>query len=229
MLSEIAINYKEFTACILSRIAVVGIYGGSIILGVFRGYLFYEMTRYNAAVEVTNLIIDTYPKYSYTIVSPTDELYQVIQHGWHEELLSFVENSKGEEYTIPTENIFIFVEKRPILYAQSVFFKGPWWLGEEKYLLQYSDGEVFQNSDLITSEISREAALQSLPEYDNPWTMYSTLDNRTILESKVYDWCIQFSEQNPAALNTYYEDDDFICYHIIQDMEEELYNLGIGQ
>lgn len=229
LLSEIAINYKEFTAYILSRIAVVGIYGGSIILGVFRGYLFYEMTRYNAAVEVTNLIIDTYPKYSYTIVSPTDELYQVIQHGWHEELLSFVENSKGEEYTIPTENIFIFVEKRPILYAQSVFFKGPWWLGEEKYLLQYSDGEVFQNSDLITSEISREAALQSLPEYDNPWTMYSTLDNRTILESKVYDWCIQFSEQNPAALNTYYEDDDFICYHIIQDMEEELYNLGIGQ
>ena len=118
--------------------AVAGIYGAAVATGNFRGMLFYELSRYNAAVEVTESIIDTFPQYSYTIVSPTDELYPVIQYGWHEELLSFVERCGGEEsYSIPSEHVFIFVEKKPLLYAQSYFFHRVPWIGEEKYLVPF--------------------------------------------------------------------------------------------
>lgn len=80
---------------------------------------------------MTNSIIDTFPEHSYTIVSPTEELYPVIQYGWHEELLTFIEESEQGDYTIPTENVFIYIEKRPLIYAQRHFFDGPFWLGKK--------------------------------------------------------------------------------------------------
>ena len=131
---------RDFAMRLLSFGSVVGIYGAAIATGNFRGMLFYELSRYNAAVEVTESIINTFPQYSYTIVSPTDELYPVIQYGWHEELLRFVEQCEGEEsYSIPSEYVFIFVEKKPLLYGQSWFFQRVPWLGEEKYLEPFWD------------------------------------------------------------------------------------------
>lgn len=220
---------------ILSYVSIVGIYGGAITAGCFRGYLFYELTRYNAAVMVTNSIIDTYPRYSYTIVSPTDELYQMNEYGWHEELLSFVEKSVEEEYTIPSEYIFIYVEKKPIYYAQSYFFTGSSWIGEEKYLrpywnvysLKYPDNTASQSPEIKSSEISPEKSAYSLPEYDNPWEMYLYLDYRTLLESKTYDWCKRFAKRYSSALDVYYEDEEFVCYYLRQDANSGLYNLSI--
>ena len=93
------------------------IYVGTRQLGIFHGYLYYELTRYNAAVMVTQDITDKFPENSYTIVSTTDELYQVIEQGRHEELLTFLNRVNGSGYTLPTEYIFVYVEKRPIQYA----------------------------------------------------------------------------------------------------------------
>ena len=53
--------------------------------------------------------------------------------------------------------------------------------------------------------------------------MHST---RTNLEAKAYDWCQKFSELHPGKLNTYYEDDDFVCYYFSQG-EGMQYNLGL--
>ena len=111
------------------------IYVGTRQLGIFHGYLYYELTRYNAAVMVTQDITDKFPENSYTIVSTTDELYQVIEQGRHEELLTFLNRVNGSGYTLPTEYIFVYVEKRPIQYAQNHFFTGPDWLAEENTLL----------------------------------------------------------------------------------------------
>mgnify|MGYP007135444497 FL=1 len=63
---------------------VAVIYVGTRQLGIFHGYLYYELTRYNAAVMVTQDITDKFPENSYTIESTTDELYHVIEHGRHE-------------------------------------------------------------------------------------------------------------------------------------------------
>lgn len=234
--SELVRFWTEPVVRWLSFVSAAGIYGSAVIFGGFRGCLFYELTRYNAAVNVTNSIIDSYAPCSYTIVSPTDELYQVIQYGWHEELLTFSEKCKEEGYTIPTEYVFVYVEKKPLLYAQSFFFTGSPWIGEEKYAqpywktysLKYPDSDMSISPEIKASVISKEAAKQDIPQYDNPWLAYSNLDCRTILESKIYDWCIKFSEQNPSVLNVYYEDDDFVCYYFRQNGNTGLYDLGIN-
>lgn len=220
---------------IITLLSCLGIYGITVETGNFRGFLYYELSRYNAAAMVTESIINTFPQHSYTIVSPTDELYPVVQYGWHEELLTFVENSDKGSYTLPSEYIFIYVEKRPILYSQSHFFKGPSWMGKEKYLepfwagysSRYPDSAASQAPDIAAGQVSEVDGDKELPEYENAWSMYLKLENRTILESKAYNWCQEFSKRNPSVLNVYYEDEDFVCYYFRQSGEKPLYELGM--
>ena len=235
LFSGLAFYFNITILSVLSLASVAGIYGGLAVGGSFHGYLFYELTRYSVASAVTNSIIDAYPQHSYTIVSPTEELYQILSYGWHEELLSFVEKSSAGEYTIPSEYVFIYVEKKPILYGQLHAFSGPAWLGEEKYLEpywnaysgKYPEGGMSQSPEINASQISEEEADQGIPEYNNPWTMYSQLENRTVLESKAYDWCERFAERYPDTLKTYYEDEEFVCIYFQQDLSGTLYDLGI--
>lgn len=96
---------------VLSLFATVGICSSTVILGNYHGYLYCELTRYNAAIKVTESIMSKFPQYSYTIVSTSDEIYQVIQCGRHEELLTFLQEIEKNDYTLPTEYVFLYVEK----------------------------------------------------------------------------------------------------------------------
>lgn len=204
---------------------VAGIYVGTIMTGSFHGYLYFELTRYNAAVMTTYSITKTLPKNSYTIVSTVDELYPMIQYGFHEEMIDFVNKSRGKNYTLPTEYIFIYVEKKPLEYAQSHFFGGPKWLAWEKYPAYY-DSYVSQCPDITVSEISEEKARLYSGQFPNTSRIYSNLETRTVLESKVYQWCREFERLYPGELNIYYEDDDFVCYYFKQNVLR-LYQLAI--
>lgn len=217
-----------------SGVVILGIYAGALMLGNYRGLLFYELTRYNSTVKVTDSIIDTFPKKSYTIVAPTDELYPVILDGWHEELKSFAEQCTDPEYTLPTEYIFLYVEKKPLLYAQSHFFQGPFWLGEEKYMdtywkrysKKYPYSGASQSPEIKTAELTENTLQDTREESDNEWHSYTRLEERTRLEARVYDWCRRFSKLHPGVLDVYYEDEDFVCYYLRQD-PGRLYHLGM--
>lgn len=208
-----------------AALCVAGIYAGTILTGSFHGYLYYELTRYNAAVMTTYSITNALPKNSYTIVSTVDELYQLIQYGFHEEVIDFVNKSREEDYALPTEYIFLYVEKKPIEYAQSHFFTGPKWLAWEKYPAYYN-AYVSQCPDITVSAISKEKADSFHGKYVNSSKAYSNLETRTVLESKMYEWCREFERLYPGELNVYYEDDDFVCYYFKQNVLR-LYQLGI--
>lgn len=208
-----------------AALLVAGIYVGTIMTGSFHGYLYFELTRYNAAVMTTYAITKSLPKNSYTIVSTVDELYPMIQYGFHEEVIDFVNKSRDENYTIPTEYIFVYVEKKPIEYAQSHFFTGPKWLALEKYPAYYSS-YVSQCPDITVSEISKEKADSYYGEFPSSSKVYSDLETRTIIESKLYEWCREFERLYPGELNVYYEDDDFVCYYFKQNIFR-LYQLAI--
>lgn len=211
---------------VVSVACTIGVYIGTNYLGIYHGYLNYELTRYNAAVSVTESIIRTLPQYSYTIVSPTDELYPVIEYGRHEELLTFVEKSQSQkEYMLPTRYVFMYVEKRPLSYGQYHFFTGPSWLASEKKMRNYPVAYTSYCPEICGSEISQEAAQKEL-KYEQAWRAYTQIDSRTILESKAYEWCQRFSKTYPLELNVYYEDEDFICYYFEQE-PHALYNLAI--
>ncbi len=213
----------------LSVLVIVGIYAGSVMLGFYRGFLYCELTKYSSTADVTSSIIDSFPEHTYTIVSPTDELYPVTQYGWHEELLTFIKKSQEGAYTLPTEHVFIYIEKRPIVYAQHLFFQGPSWLGSKKYISYFLEDilPVSQSPEIKNARISKEEAQKDLPETEDLWSIYTEVENRVILESKAFDWCQRFMERYPSVMDVFYEDDDFVCYFFKQDSSSLLYDLSL--
>lgn len=193
----------------------------------YHGFLYCELSRYRAEVAVMNHIIQNYPKYKYTIVSPTDGLYHMIEYGWHEELLDFLTKIEGRRYFLPTEHVFIFIEKRPLVYAQNHMAQGPAFLGRPDDRDQFVVYERLWsvNPTIAASEISPEAAQRDLGVYRNPFDYYGY--NRTVVESKAYAWCQQFAKLYPSEMSIYYEDEDFICYYFRQEPNAP-YDLAIG-
>lgn len=201
----------------LIPLGVGGIYEGTQYLGIFHGYLYYNLSRYNQAVNVTNQIIREFPDKSYTIVSPTDELYQVIEHGYHEELLLFSQKiMTGTNYTIPTKYLFLYVEKKPIQSMQYHFFEGPKWLASEKYQ-PYFGTFSSQGDDIHSGKISAAAAEKPVRVYSLLSDSYKDLESREILESRAMEWCKDFQKRFPEDMKIYYENDLFCCYMIRQN------------
>lgn len=212
---------------VVSAWVVMGIYILTLVTGNFHGYLMGYLTRLNSAVLVTHSITETMPPYSFTIVSPTDELYQQIQYGWHEELSAFVNNVQEEEYTLPSEHLFIFIEKKPFMYAQYHLASGPEWLAQEKYMDYFNPLSSSRNPDFISSELmSAEELHGSKYVFQLDSSTYSILSVRTMVETLAYTWCQEFAALYPGELQTYYEDENFVCYYIRQN-PQRLYQLGI--
>ncbi len=194
-----------------------------VVSGNYHGYLYCEGSRYPAAVEVTNTIIDSIPKDTYTIVSTTDELYQIIGHGYHEEYLTFLENYIEEgyylpsPYVIPTPYVFFFVEKHPLLYGQRHFFNGPDWLA----LCRYQDYAKDVSSlcpEMLKGEISDDKADDEIVILGSRLSSeYEVLSNREIVESAAARYIRILQSQYPNNISVYYEDEDFACYCMKQN------------
>ncbi len=204
-----------------------------IISGQYHGYLYFELSRYDATVQVTKDIMEELPENTYTIVSPTEELYQVIGSGYHEELYTFFLRQTQLYYSIPTEYVFFYVEKKPLKYveyeegqyAQVHFFDGPDWLAESgKSQKKYSDYSTCP--DYYATEVSTEAASEDLRVFSRLSDAYKDSASRTSLESKAYEWCEAFRELYPNEVKVYYEDEYFVCYYWKQNMYK-LYNLVV--
>ncbi len=193
----------------------------------YHHFLYYELTRYRAEVAVMNHIIQNYPKDEFTVVSPTDGLYHVIAYGRHEELVDFLHKAADGRYFIPTEHVFIFIEKKPLVYAQNHIAQGPAFLGRPDNRDQYVQfGRPWSVAPTITAtEISPEAAREDLGEYNKPFDYYRY--DRTVVESKAYAWCQRFAELYPSEVDIYYEDDSFVCYYFRQEPNAP-YDLAIG-
>lgn len=207
--TRLVMNISALLLCVGMVVSVVA-------MGEYHSHLYYVMTRYPAAAEVTQRIIRNMEPETYTIVSPVDELYQVRGFGFHEELVRFVHEITQDTYTLPTEYVFIFIEKQPLQYAQNHLLDGPAWLGNEEYLSLVSIFNSSQNPDVLHSEISTEEVDfgDYIPQIFNS---YKNLTKRTAINSKAYLWAEQFREVYPYKLTTVYEDSAFVCYMFRQN------------
>lgn len=154
-----------------------------------------------AYVCLTNIILENEDE-KWTIVSANDELQMGIDHGWHYETSLFLAEmeilTEETKIRIPTEKVYIFIEKIPVNYSA-------WYQGSGQ-------------------SISTKGALQSLP-VGSGISMYQG-DNRWIIMSRMYYWAQAFQEMYPNEMKVYYESDDFICYEISQNMYHQ-YNFAI--
>ncbi len=210
---------------ILGIAVTAAIYFGCIKTGNFRGYLYCEFTRYNSVVNVTESITSNMDKHTYTIVSPVDDLYHSIEYGFHEELVQFINDCVEKDYTLPTEYVFIFFEKRPLKYAQFNFFVGPSWIAEDKYVDYYDYDTASRYPNYIRSTASPEIAVGPFYKFPVSSRSYKDWLTRTVLESRMLKWVDDFNNLYPNELHVYYEDENFICYYFRQN-PACLYQLG---
>ena len=156
----------------------------------------------NGAITCLTNIIKENEDETWTIVSTNDETQMALDHGWHYETITFLRQlEKIDENTkilIPTKNIYFFVEKIPLDYRVSYAGSG--------------------------QSISKKGAGQALPNAGGI-VVYQG-ENRWTVMSRMYYWAQAFMKKYPNEMKVYYEDDQFICYRIPQNMYHQ-YNFAI--
>lgn len=156
----------------------------------------------NGAVTcLTNIIRDN-PDGTWTIVSANDETRMGEDHGYHYELLTFLQEMEFtggiSMRTLPTRRVYFFVEKVPLDYSVP-----------------------YENSG---QKISKEGAAHALP--DKAGIVSYMGEDRWILMSRMNEWAETFRSMYPNEMRVYYEDDTFLCYMIEQNAYH-LYNFSI--
>ena len=170
--------------------------------GCVRQYQKVTPYQSNEAVTCLTNIIREEKDFSWTIVSAYDEMRMGEDHGYHEELNTFLKNMEytggTSMITLPSKTLFFFVEKRPLDYS-----------------------EPYEGSG---QTVSAEGASRELPA-GNGFTNYMG-ENRWIMMSRFYEWAKMFQKMHPYAMTVYFENENFICYKLEQN-DYHLYNLSI--
>lgn len=156
----------------------------------------------NEAVTCLTNIIHDEEDFSWTIVSAYDEMRMGEDHGYHEELITFLQNMEytggTSMVTLPSKNVFFFIEKRPIDYSVP-----------------------YEESGQMVSALG---AMHELPE-GSGFSNYMG-ENRWILMSRFYEWAKLFQRMHPNEMTVYFENENFICYKLVQN-DYHLFNLAI--
>ncbi len=154
-----------------------------------------------AVICLTNILYEE-EDYTWTIVSANDELQMADEYGYHTEIIDLLTAMEyfGDsiDFTIPTQYVYFFIEKVPVDY--NVSYEG--------------SGQV----------ISEDGASRPLPLSSN-LTQYQG-ERRWIIMSKMYYWAQAFIELYPNEMTVYFENDNFVCYRLTQNINN-LFNLCI--
>ena len=218
-----AVNFALGTGCAAVCIYVV------LRLNLYHSNQYLEMTRYNAEADVTEQIVTEFPHRHFTVISTTDELYQVNEYGYHEEILDFLwKNERDEHYTIPTPYLFVYVEKNSIRRSQYHGFSAPDWLADNTKSSPLSFVEGYSiDPDVTSQRISQEFAEMELPPKHYASKAAQKPEMRATMNSRMFEWVQKFSSLHPHSISVYYEDDDFVCYMIEQN-PARLFELAIN-
>lgn len=193
-------------------------------LGLYHSNMYFGIMRYNSVIDVTNRIVDSFPKQHFTIVSTTDEYYQMVEQGFHEEMLDFLWKQDDDHYTIPTPYVFVYVEKHSILWGQAHEFSAPAWMADRNK--RNAVPCVSFEPEVAYIEISDEYAEMNRPNRRAGSEAMMRENLRVIMNSKMQKWIEKFEKLHPNNISTYYEDDDFVCYLITQN-PARLFELAI--
>ena len=128
-----------------------------------------------------------YPPKSFTVVSTVEEYYQIVDHGFHENLSRFVSMIDGneDEYKLPTPYVFFFIEKQVL-------------------------DDYFHGSVRVSPEYAREEFTYLASSQDYYF-------QRAIIESKAYYWALAFQRIYPNSFKVYFENDIYIAFMLKQN------------
>ena len=153
---------------------------------------------------VANILKENKGNTSWTICSANDEQQMTWERGYHYEIIEFLRNQaqikEDTDITIPTDTVYFFIEKVPILYLD------------------------YLNTIKPEKKVSLEGAETPLPQMRGILPYIE--EERWVTMSHMYYWAQAFRELYPNEMEVYYETDNFVCYRVRQD-GFSLYNFAI--
>jgi hypothetical protein len=156
--------------------------------GWYHAFFDVNQAYYNESEYLLRHIKKSFDHNTYTIVSPTEEYYDVLDYGYHTELSEFMNmvNGKQKKFTFPTQYVFFFVEK--------------------KVMQDYFYGSV---------EVGLKYAAMDFSYLANYQDYYF---QRAIIESQAYYWAQKIGQIYPRSFKVYYEDDIYVAYILQQNV-----------
>ena len=168
----------------------------------------YYHFEYATTVMMIYDLIRNYEPYTWTMMSPVTETSLFHGYGRHADLTTFIQKldkyTAGMKYEIPTEYVFILVEKKALNYWQRV---------------DLPDGPY------ETTDVSEQLAISGFPGGHTKGSVFYS-DFRPILMSKAYYWAQKMQELYPYEMTVYYEDEYCVWYRLHQNVNE-LFNLAL--
>lgn len=186
-------------------IAVVGLLG-YVTYGL--GYLpvqSYFFLEDSLAAKACVKINEEFPKDTWTVVSPVEELSFIRNRGYHYELWEFISSMElydEERYLeIPTRYVFFVLEKKPIVYNQFRYS----YMDFEFEPLDKEDAKKYFTREMLG--ISSTGMMK----------FYNNLDNRRIMEAKLACWLEEYEKAFPEQMEIYMEDEECVIYKFEQN------------
>lgn len=185
---------KHYQALLAAgSLALCGVCGYQLVeRGFLHNYFDVNLSYYNEPDYLISRIRRDYPDFSYTIVSPTDELYAMRDHGSHYELSEFVAMVEGKRPPVKFEDEYVF------------FFIEKYTLQDQQY------GSAFVSPDYARQKFTYTGTTQDY------------YFQRNVLQSKAYCWAQAFSQMYPNQVSVYFENDIYICYIVHQNRNSPL-------
>ena len=157
----------------------------------------------NEAITCLSNILHEEKDHTWTIFSANDELRMIEEYGYHYEMITFLRElkdlDKNKEITVPTQDVYFFIEKKPVNYASSA-------------------------NALAGTTISEEYAKEPVSTKTGIFCYQG--EERWNTMSHMYYWAQEFKKLYPNEMQVYYETDEFVCYKLHQN-SYSLYNLAI--
>ncbi len=187
----------------LSGLLAVGLYLRTYRLG-YRPEQTYFYLQSSLAAKACVEIMEEQEPFTWTVVSPVDELSMIRNQGYHYELWEFItamENyEEGGYLEIPTREIYFILEKKPLRYnAWRIAGRG------------YEDPE-FTEDQALRKMGRKKLGIRS----DEILHYYDVYENRCALEAKLYCWIQEYAKYRPEEMQLYMEDDTCAVYHLHQ-------------
>ncbi len=182
-------RYYQVFMNLVSLAVCAGAIALIFMTGWLHGFFYYDQAYYNESEYILRNIRQTYDKKTYTIVSPTEEYYDVLDYGYHTQLSRFIDmvNGNQEVFTFPTKYVFFFIEKH--------------------VLNDYTYGYVDVSQEYAAKDFVYLADVQDY------------FYQRAVLESQAYYWAQEFKKIYPNNFKVFYEDDIYVAYVLEQNID----------
>lgn len=161
----------------------------------------FYLLQTESSIRTMYNIFDEYDDYTWTLISTSVENNEVLDAGYYYDMVEMLRNIEKIDddirFSIPTENAFFFIEKRPIIYGTPLTVND-----EVPSFMPFTEKDA---KKLIPYDI--------LDQSSDYYVKY-----RSTIMAKAYYWAQRYMYYFPDEMTVYYEDEDFICYHLKQEV-----------